>query len=164
MPAESVPHGCGGVPRRRFLAWCGAWCGTWCALLPGVPALAKGSDADDEVQLLRQRSASLTGFPASALDEDFATALWRALSASGRLAAARAWLAGREPATAATEPPSALELEIAAAWYGGLVPGAVASVGAYYGALAWRAAPFATPAGRCAAPGHWAKPPRPVPP
>lgn len=149
------------MPRRRFLAWWGAWC----ALLPGVRTTAEASDLDAEVQLLRQRSASLTGFPVSALDEDFATALWSAVSASGRLAAARAWLAGREPATAAAEPLSALELEIAAAWYGGKVPGDVAArVGAYYGALAWQAAPFATPAGRCAAPGHWAKPPRRVAP
>lgn len=143
MPAEYIRRG---VPRRRFLAWC--------ALLPGFGALAGGKDADDAVQLLRQRSASLTGFPASALDQDFAAALWIAFSAAGRSSDLQAWLAGREPR-------SALGPEIAAAWYGGMLPGTDAvSVDAYYGALAWQAAAFATPAGRCGVPGHWAKSPR----
>lgn len=147
MPAEPVPpNRRRGVPRRSFLAWC--------ALLPGFGALAGGKDADDAVQLLRQRSASLTGFPASALDQDFAAALWAAFSAAGRSSDLRAWLAGREPR-------SALDSEITAAWYGGMLPGTDAvSVDAYYGALAWQAAAFATPAGRCGAPGHWARPPR----
>lgn len=150
MPAEYTRRG---VPRRRFLAWC--------ALLPGFGATARGKDADDAVQLLRQRSASLTGFPASALDQDFAAALWAAFSAAGRSSDLRAWLAGREPAAAPGEQLSALDPEIAAAWYGGMLPGTDAvSVDAYYGALAWQAAAFATPAGRCGTPGHWAKPPR----
>ena len=151
-PAESAPVAPRGLPRRRFLAGCAAW---W-ALLPGIGGMAASSDA--EVQLLRQRAARLTGFPESTLDEGFAAALWAAFSASGRLAEVRAWLAGREPAG---ESRPAVEREIAGAWYGGLLPGeAAASVGAYYGALAWRAAPFANPAGRCATPGHWAKPPQ----
>lgn len=129
-------------------------------MLPGLAAAADRGMAEG-AQALRQRSARLVGFPAAALDEDFAVALWAAFAAGGRLADVRAWLAGSEPAPGAGEPPSALEGEIAAAWYGGLLPGPEdASVGAYYGALAWQAAAFATPPGRCAAPGHWAKPPR----
>ena len=138
------------VPRRRFLAWC--------ALLPGAAAVA-ASPSDAEVQKLRERAATLTGFDAAALDAGFAAALWAAFASRGRLAELRAWLGSNVPRAGAPDS-SPVAVEVAAAWYGGMIPAAQGDrVGDFYGALAWQAADFAQPRGRCGVPGRWAQPP-----
>ena len=140
------------LPRRRFLAWC--------ALLPGAAAVA-ATPGDADVQRLRERAAALTGFDAAALDAGFAAALWMAFASRGRLAELRAWL-GNGAAPPDAPDPSPLAVEVAAAWYGGMIPEAHGDrVGDFHGALAWQAADFAQPRGRCGVPGHWALPPAP---
>lgn len=127
--------------------------------LPGLaaatPAPASG------VQRLRVCSAALTGFEVADLPEDFAAALWAAFADSDRLAELRAWLAEAEPD--GSDAPSPLAVEIATAWYSGVLPASEgARVGTFYGALAWQTATFANPPGRCAIAGSWAAPPEPA--
>ena len=127
--------------------------------LPGLAAATPARAGD--LQRLRARSAALTGFEVSELPEDFAAALWAAFAEAGRLAELRAWLAEAE--SDGSDAPSPLAVEIATAWYAGVLPGSDgARVGTFYGALAWPAAAFANPPGRCAAAGRWAAPPQPA--
>ena len=127
--------------------------------LPGLAAATPVPASD--LQRLRVRSAALTGFEVSELPEDFAAAPWAAFADSGRLAELRAWLTEAE--LDAGEAPSPLAVEIATAWYSGVLPGSDgARVGTFYGALAWQAASFANPPSRCAVAGSWASPPQPA--
>ena len=127
--------------------------------LPGLAAATPVPTSD--LQRLRAHSAALTGFEVSELPEDFAAALWAAFAETGRLAELRAWLAEAEPDR--SEAPSPLAVEIATAWYAGVLPASDgARVGTFYGALAWQAASFANPPGRCAIAGSWASPPQPA--
>lgn len=127
--------------------------------LPGLAAATPAPTSD--LQRLRVRSAALTGFEVSELPEDFAAALWAAFADSDRLTELRAWLAEAE--SDGSEAPGPLAVEIATAWYAGMLPGSEgARVGTFYGALAWQAATFANPPGRCAVAGSWASPPQPA--
>lgn len=140
------------MQRRRFLAWC--------ALLPAAAAVA-ATPSDADVQRLRERAATLTGFDPAALDAGFAAALWAAFASRGRLAELRAWL-GNGAAPVDARDASPLAVEVAAAWYGGMIPAEHGDrVGDFHGALAWQAADFAQPRGRCGVPGRWALPPAP---
>lgn len=99
-------------------------------------------------------SAELTGLPASALDAQFAHRLVEALAAGGRSGEL-----GRRLKAPGSEF-AALETEIIAAWYSGVLPapsGAV--VGTFQGALIWAALGFGRPPGVCGAPQDWSKPP-----
>ena len=127
--------------------------------LPGLAAATPAPAGD--LQRLRARSAALTGFEVADLAEDFAAALWAAFADSDRLAELRPWLAEVEPD--GREAPSPLAVEIATAWYSGVLPASDgARIGTFYGALAWQAATFANPPGRCAIAGSWASPPEPA--
>lgn len=127
-----------------------------------LPGLAAATPAPaGNLERLRLRSAALTGFEAFELPEDFAAALWAAFAETGRLTELRAWLAEAESdGSQATSP---LAVEIATAWYAGVLPASDgARVGTFYGALAWQAATFANPPGRCAVAGSWALPLQPA--
>ena len=86
-------------------------------------------------------SANLTGFPVAALNRDFADALWRALSDAGHRPTLETLLGGDRCAGC-----EALEIDIVAAWYSGVLPapsgGIVATL---HDALIWKAASFASP-------------------
>ena len=141
-----------GFTRRSFAALCG-----------GVAALAASAPVPAEADGLAaflDLSARLTGFPAEALDSTFGGALLRALVESGHGAALDGLLRGADGTDF-----SALETEIIAAWYSGVLPTASGNVvGTLYGALVWAAADFAAPPGVCAGTGSWGQPPAPTEP
>lgn len=127
-----------GVSRRAFAAFCG--------VAPGVAALAASSPEARKAEAFREVSAKLTGFPADALDARFAAALWRALAAAGHQSALDALLADAD-----CDGCEAVQVEIIAAWYSGLLPEATGAVPAtLHDALIWRAMWFARPPSVCA--------------
>ena len=121
-----------------------------------VPA-AIGVPAPDvtNVGAFKRLSAALTGFPAAALDDEFARNLLQALKSSGRAAAIDALVRGKDAGDSAS-----LETEIVSAWYSGLLPGETGPVVATIRtALAWRVLGFASPSGACATAAAWSEPP-----
>ena len=131
------------ISRRGFVALCGA--------AAAIAASGANEDARAAFQALCER---LTGFPRMALPADFAEQLRQALIEAGHADALEVLL--REDATS----DAALESEIIAACYSGVLPARVGNqpvVGTLYGALVWQAADFAAPPAMCA--GDWTRPP-----
>lgn len=137
------------LTRRSFAAFsCGA------PALAAVAAAVPRADAEEVAAFVRV-SARLTGFAADELDTDFAAELLAALSASGPPPQMAALLQGA--------PAPALEEDVIAAWYTGVLPlpsGPV--VAALRTALVWQAADFALPRGICAGAGSWREAPHRV--
>ena len=132
--------------RRSFALFCGS-ASVAAALGGAVPETS-------ELGLFQEQSAALTGFPASALDAQFAHELATALAAGGRIGELERRL--RAPGSEFGD----LETEIIAAWYSGILPTPSGPmVGTFRDALIWAALGFATPPGVCAAPQDWSKPP-----
>ena len=128
---------------------------TFAALCAAAPAIAVAANATQAapVQAFRALSARLTGFPASALERGFADALWQALADAGHAPALAALLRGEGGPDSA-----ALEVEIAAAWYSGVLPApAGAIVATLHDALIWQTLTFASPPSTCRA--GWEEPP-----
>ncbi len=141
--------------RRTFATFCGA--------APSIAAMAASSPQAGVLEAFRELSARLTGFPASALDSGFAAALWRDLSETsdvGRQSALKTLLA-RPNANGADDECAdcgAVEVEIIAAWYSGILPHTDGPVVAtLHDGLIWRTAWFARPPSVCAP--LWEQPP-----
>ena len=135
------------LSRRSFALYCGSAtvAATFGAAVPETP----------ESGLFQKLSAALTGFPASALDAQFAHELAAALAASGRIDELERRL--RAPGGEFGD----LETQIIAAWYSGILPAPSGPmVGAFRDALIWTALGFASPPGVCGAPQDWSKPPK----
>ena len=131
------------LTRRSFAALCGSATGV--VLAGPVPDAAAAAS-------FRALSARLAGFDEAALDLRFASELRLALLAAGHGAnLARLSSSADAPADAMV----ALEADIIAAWYSGVLPGAEPVVATLHGALIWAAAPFATPPGMCDGGGGW---------
>ena len=136
------------LSRRSFALFCGS-AGVAAALGAAMPEAS-------ELEPFQKLSAALTGFPASALDAQFAHELAAALAASGRADELERRL--KAPVGECGD----LDTEIIAAWYSGTLPapsGPVVST--FRDALIWAALGFATPPGVCGAPQDWSKPPKP---
>lgn len=136
------------LTRRSFATLWGAATGV--AIAAPVPGAAA-------VDSFRALSAMLTGFDEAQLDAGFASELRRALLGAGHASK----LAALTTSTAPTPATAALESDIVAAWYSGVLPGAPPVVATLYGALIWSAADFATPPGVCGG-GGWSKAPAAV--
>lgn len=134
------------LSRRSFALFCGS--------ASVAAALGASMPRGPELYPLQKLSAELTGFPASALDAQFARNLAEALTVGGR----------RDELERRLEAPGSelgdLETEIIAAWYSGVLPTPSGSmVGTFREALIWAALGFAMPPGICGAPQDWSKPP-----
>lgn len=133
------------LTRRSFAAACGS---------ASAAALGAWPSTGINVNEFRELSAELTGFPASALDVQFAAELAEALAAVGLGDELKRRLKASGGAF------HDLETEIIAAWYSGVLPtpsGPV--VGTFQGALIWPALVFAAPPGLCRTPQSWSEPP-----
>ena len=135
------------ISRRSFALLCGS--------ATAAAALGAAVPETPELGRFQKLSAALTGFPASALDAQFAHELAAALAAGGRIGELERRLRAPDGEF------GGLETEIIAAWYSGILPTPSGpTVGTFRNALVWAALGFATPPGVCGAPQDWSKPPQ----
>ena len=120
-----------------------------------VAAFRASRPKTPELGPFQKLSAELTGFPASALDAQFAHGLMKSLADRGLT---------RELNRRLKAPDGEfgnLEAQIISAWYSGVLPTPSGPmIGTVRDALVWAALGFATVPGDCGTPGDWSKPPQ----